>query len=146
MSKLKIILPIVVVLLGGAAYKLVLAKPAPAEKPKVEGTVYVLPRDFLVNLREGQFAKVNVALVLDEHALEPAGGDEAAATPPEGFGTLPQEAIVRDIVTDSLTGRAARTLKSEAGRERLKRRLKQQLIEHTDVPVHDVLLTDVTVQ
>jgi flagellar basal body-associated protein FliL len=144
-SKLKIILPIVVLVLGGGVYKFVLAKPSAEAKPKVDGAVYVLPRDFLVNLREGQFAKVNVALVVDEHAAEALAGAEAG-TPPEGFGPMPQEAVIRDIVTDTLTGRSARTLRSAKGRERLKRRIKQLLVKHTDVPVNDVLLTDVAVQ
>ena len=64
-------LPIIVVvalLLAGGAYKTVLAKPKEAEpKHKVEGTVYVLPKEFLVNLADGRFAKVSVGFVMDPH-------------------------------------------------------------------------------
>jgi flagellar basal body-associated protein FliL len=66
MSKLKILLP-VLLLVGGGAYKFVLAKPKTKEPvPKVHGEVYVLPKDFLVNLSDGRFGKLSVALVFDE--------------------------------------------------------------------------------
>ena len=47
-----------------------------------------------------------MAIVVDHGAAMPAeaGGHGAAAPkPPEGYGPLPQEAAVRDIVTDTLT-------------------------------------------
>ena len=63
-----------------------------------------MPKDFLINLKSGRFAKLNAALVLKHGYLEPSrpprGGHEAAATPPDGYGTLPQEAVVRAIITD----------------------------------------------
>ena len=64
----------------GGAYKFVLAKPAKAEaKPKVDGTVYILGKEFLVNLADGRFAKLTSALVLahDDTSTAAAGGDEA---------------------------------------------------------------------
>ncbi|HEY3019422.1 MAG TPA: flagellar basal body-associated FliL family protein [Solirubrobacteraceae bacterium] len=144
-KKLLIALPVLLIGLGGV-YKLVLAKPAPAPKPKVDGEVYVLPRDFLINLSDGQFVKLNVALVLEHGALAPAGGEEAAAAPPEGFGALPQEAVVRDIVTNSLTGVSGGKLIRRKGREQLKRRILRQILKKTDVKAEDVLFTDVAVQ
>ena len=65
-GKLKFIVPLVLLLVVGGVYKFVLAKPAPTPKPKVEGEVYVLPKDFLVNLTDGKFAKLGVGLVFDE--------------------------------------------------------------------------------
>src|SRR5687768_5546642 len=99
----KKIVPIVVLLavLGGA-YKFVIAKP-PAEakpKPKVHGTVYMLQKEFLVNLHEGRFAKLQVGLVLahDDVSTVPAGGGHGAApAPPEGYGPMAQEGVVRDV-------------------------------------------------
>ena len=74
-SKLKFIVPILLIVLGGV-YKFVLAKPgAPAPKPKVDGQVYVLPKEFLINLDDGRFAKLSVGLVLDHDA-----GDRVGAT------------------------------------------------------------------
>ena len=144
-SKLKFIVPILLIAVGGV-YKFVLAKPsAPAPKPKVDGQVYVLPKEFLINLSGGRFAKLSVGLVLDEsQATAPASKE--AAKPPEGFGTLPQEAVIRDLVTDTLTDGSADSLVSEKGRERLKSRLLVSIKKKTDVKVEEVLFTDVAVQ
>jgi len=146
-SKLKFIVPLVLILLGGA-YKFVLAKPAPAAKPKVDGEVYVLPKDFLVNLSDGKFAKLGVGLVFDEgfKAAAAGGGHEAGAAPPDGYGVLPQEAVVRDIVTDVVTDESASDLTSRQGREDIKAKILKRLKQQTDVKAHEVLLTDVAVQ
>jgi flagellar basal body-associated protein FliL len=145
-SKLKFIIPILLLVLGGA-YKFVLAKPAAAAKPKVAGEVYVLPKDFLVNLSDGKFAKLGVALVFDEgYTAAPAGGAEGGATPPDGYGALPQEAVVRDIITDVVTDKSANDLTSRKGRDEIKALILKRLNSQTDVKVHDVLLTDVAVQ
>jgi flagellar protein FliL len=147
---MKKMLPLVVVLLAvlGGAYKFVLAKPSAAEaKPKVEGTVYVLGKEFLVNLADGRYAKLTVALVLKEGdtSTEAAGG-EGAPTPPEGFGTMAQEAVVRDVITDDLTDAKDDELIDARKREELKAHIAKDLKKHTDVQVEDVLFTDVTVQ
>jgi flagellar basal body-associated protein FliL len=144
-SKLKFIVPILLVVLGGV-YKFVLAKPgAPAPKPKVEGPVYVLPKEFLINLSGGRFAKLSVGLVLDE-SQPTASAAKEAAKPPEGFGTLPQEAVIRDLVTGKLTDDSAESLVSEKGREKLKSQLLLSIKKKTDVKVKEVLFTDVAVQ
>lgn len=147
-GKLKIIVPLALLILLGGAYKFVLAKPAPKEKPKVEGEVYVLPKDFLVNLSDGKFAKIGVGLVFDEGftAAPAAGGHEAAAEPPEGYGALPQEPVVRDIITDVVTDQSSAELTSRRGREEIKDRILKRLKSQTDVKAHEVLLTDVAVQ
>jgi flagellar basal body-associated protein FliL len=145
-GKLKIIVPVVLVLVLGGAYKFVLAKPAAEPKPKVAGEVYVLPKDFLVNLADGKFAKLGVGLVFDEgYTAAPAHGAEAAA-PPDGYGALTQEAVVRDIVTDVVTDDTAHELTSRHGREDIKAQILKRLKAQTDVKVHEVLLTDVAVQ
>lgn len=147
-GKLKFIIPIVLLLVVGGVYKFVLAKPAVLPKHKVEGEVYVLPKDFLVNLTDGKFAKLGVGLVFDEGFLAApvAGGHEAAAAPPTGYGVLTQEAVVRDIVTDVVTDSSARDLTSRKGREDIKTKILKRLKAQTDVKVHEVLLTDVAVQ
>ena len=147
-SKLKIILPLTLLILGGT-YKFVLAKPAPGPPHKIKGEVYVLPKDFLVNLSGGRFAKLGVALVLAEgFSAAPAGGhgEGGGAAPPEGYGTLPQEAVVRSIITDELTDAPATKLTSATGRERLQKLILKRLDTQTDVKVDDVLFTDVAVQ
>jgi flagellar basal body-associated protein FliL len=147
---MKKILPIVLIALlaGAGGYKFVLAKPHKKEvKPKVEGTVYVLGKEFLVNLADGRFAKLTVALVLDpkdESAV--AAGGEHAAKPPEGFGTMSQEAVVRDIITDDLTDAKDQDLVSRKGRDAMKKQILKGIHDHTDVKADDILFTDVTVQ
>jgi flagellar FliL protein len=146
-KKLPIFAVVALVALGGA-YKFVLAKPkAAAAKPKVEGTVYVLGKEFMVNLADGRFAKLTVALVLDpkDHSAA-AGGHEAAAKPPEGFGTMAQEAVVRDLITDAITNAHDNELIDRKGRAKLKKDILESIHKHTDVEADDVLFTDVTVQ
>jgi flagellar FliL protein len=147
-SKLKIVIPVVLLLVLGGVYKFVIAKPAAEAKPKIAGTVYVLPKEFLVNLSEGRFAKLGVGLVLSEHdeSLAVAAKNKEAVKPPEGFGPLPQEAVIRDIVTDVLTDRSAGSLINRAGREKLKKSIIETIDKRTDVHVTDVLFTDVAVQ
>jgi flagellar FliL protein len=146
MSKLKIVLPVLLLVLGGV-YKFVLAKPAPAPKPKISGEVYIMPKDFLINLKGGRFAKIDVALVLKEgYVAAPAAGGEAAATPPTGYGVMPQEAVVRSIITDALTDSSAAKLQKEKTRRRLQEEILKRIGAQTDVKVDDVLFTDVAIQ
>jgi flagellar protein FliL len=148
MKKKLMILPVVLLVVLGGAYKFVLAKPAAEAKPKVSGNVYILGKEFLVNLQGGRFAKLTVALVIDpaDAAATAAAGGEAAATPPDGFGTMSQEAVVRDVITNDLTGAKDTDLINRKGRLKMKAQILKDLDSHTDVKVKDVLFTDVTVQ
>jgi flagellar basal body-associated protein FliL len=146
MSKLKIILPLLLVL--GGVYKFVLAKPAPVHKPKIAGEVYILQKDFLINLKGGRFAKLNAALDLKEgYTPAPAaGGHEAAAAPPTGYGVMPQEAVIRSIITDKLTDTPADRLQREKSRLRIQKSILKTINQTTDVQAEDVLFTDVAIQ
>jgi flagellar FliL protein len=146
-KKLMIVLPVLIVALGGA-YKFVLAKPKAAEaKPKVDGAVYILQKEFLVNLHDSRFAKLTVALVLahDDTSTAAAGGHEATS-PPEGYGPMSQEAVVRAVITDDLTDVKAQDVIDRGGRERLQEKILKDLKKKTDVKVEEVLFPDVTVQ
>ena len=147
MSKIKILLPVLLIAFGGV-YKFVLAKPAPAHKPKIAGEVYILPKNFLINLKGGHFAKIDVALVLKEgYAAAPAaGGHEAAAAPPEGYGVMPQEAVLRSIITDTLTDTTSERLQREASRRKLQEEILKRITKETDVEADEVLFTDVAIQ
>ena len=149
MKNIKVIIPVLLIVLGGV-YKFVLAPKPVVPKPKIEGSVYVMPKDFLINLAGGKFAKLNAALVLKEGYLEEAvaaaGGGHEAAAPPDGYGTLPQEAAVRSIITDSLTGINANRLIKEKSRVRLQESVLKRLHKETDVEAEDVLFTDLAVQ
>ncbi|MGB2710467.1 MAG: flagellar basal body-associated FliL family protein [Conexibacter sp.] len=148
MKSKKVLIPLLVIVVAGIAAKFVLAKPAPEGKHKIDGTVYVLPKEFLLNLGDGRYAKLSVALVLDhsQPTAAAAGGHGAAPEPPEGFGTLEQEAAVRDIVTDVVTGQSGDELVSARGRRHVKEEILAGIRAHTDVKVHEVLLPDVAVQ
>ena len=144
MKKLKIIIPLVVLVAAGVTYKMVLA-PKPPE-PKVHGEVYVLPKEFVLNLKDGRFVKLGVGLVVEhgDPSIVAAGGH--AATPPDGYGPAAQEAIVRDIVTDHLTNAPADELIDRKGRHHIKEEIVKDLRKQTDVKVEHVLFTDVAVQ
>src|SRR5689334_1265997 len=145
-KKLMIILPVLLLVLGGA-YKMKFAKAGEAEaKPKVDGTVYILQKEFLVNLHDGRFAKLTAALVLahDDTSTAAAGG-EGAPTPPEGYGAMSQEAVVRAIITDDLTNASDAQLIEAHKREELQKEILKDLKRRTDVKVEDVMFPDVTV-
>ena len=146
MNKKKLIIILIAALVGaGGAYKTVLAKPKEkAPEPKVHGQVYVMPKEFLVNLAGDRYAKLQVALVV-EHLPVAAGGHDTP-TPPDGYGAEPQEAVIRDIITNELTDATDRELIDHEGRERIKKRILQSIKKHTDVHVEEVLFPDVTVQ
>ncbi len=150
MTKKKLVIALAVALLAAiGGYKFGFAKEAEPKKTKIHGDVYVLGKDFLVNLADGHYAKLGIAIVVDHGAAAPAesGGHGAAAPkPPEGYGPLPQEAAIRDIVTDTLTDVDEGELTDRDGREELKTRILKRVKQGTDVPIHEVLFTDVSVQ
>jgi flagellar basal body-associated protein FliL len=147
-GKLKFVLPLVLLIVGvGGGYKFALAKPAKAPKPKVEGTVYVLGREFLVNLSDGRYAKFTAALVLDpKDESAAATAAEGGAKPPEGFGAMPQEAVVRAVINDDVSDVSARDVDSEAGRAQVRKQILVDLKKKTDVKADDIVFTDFVVQ
>lgn len=143
MPKNKLIAIVVVAVIGAlGAYKFMLAPPPTAgAEPKVKGAVYVLPKEFLVNLSDGRYAKFSVAMVLD-HLPEP----DAHAEPAEGYGAMAEEAVVRDLVTDVIGASTGEELSDAEGREKVKKAIKRRMKQKTDLHVEDVLLPDITVQ
>jgi flagellar basal body-associated protein FliL len=135
-KKILILVP-VLLLVVGAAYKMVLApKPVPPKK-KIEGAVVPLQKEFLLNLDGGRYAKVSVALVMPTAPPAAEGSD-----PPP----LAQEAAVRAVVTDRLTGLAAASLIARGKRHELQDEIKKAIDKTTDEEVDEVLFTDITVQ
>ena len=139
-GKLKFILPVILLLAGGGgAYFFVLApKPAKAAPPKVEGTLFPLSPEFVVNLNGSHYGKVSIALLLSAGA--PAASADGAAA------TLPEDAAVRAIVTNDLTGRASTDLIDRPKRNAIEKKILTDLQKKTDVKVTEVLFTDVVVQ
>jgi flagellar FliL protein len=149
MNKKLIAIPVIALVALGGAYKTVLAKPKEkAPEPKVHGTVYVLGKEFLVNLKDGRFAKLSAALVLshDDTSTAPAGGHAAAAKPAEGYGAMAQEGVVRAIITDGLTNASDRQLIDAGRRHELQEQILKQILKKSDVKAEEVLFPDVTVQ
>jgi flagellar basal body-associated protein FliL len=142
-GKLKIILPLALLIVLGGLYKVVLAKPSDVHS-KVHGQVYVLPKEFLLNLQGNHFVKLNVGLVMADGQVP--SGSSGGATPPDGFGPLPQEAVVRDVITDVVTDASSKDLVRRKGRTALKAKVLKRLRARTDVKVNNVLFTDVAVQ
>jgi flagellar basal body-associated protein FliL len=140
-KKLKFVIPIVLLLVGGV-YKTVLAKPPKAPKPKIAGTVYVMPKEFLLNMADGRYAKLDVSLVLDKSEVLPA----AEGSTNENYGALEQEPAVRDVITNIVTDAPSNDLIARTGRERLKKLILKGIRQNTDVKVDEVLFTDVAVQ
>jgi flagellar basal body-associated protein FliL len=141
-KKLKFIVPIVLLLVGGV-YKTVLAKPAKLPKPKIEGTVYVMPKEFLLNMADGRYAKLDVSLVLDKAEVLPTAEGGTAS---ENYGPLEQEPAVRDVITDVVTDEPSKDLIDRSGRELLKKKIIKEIRTKTDVKVDEILFTDVAVQ
>lgn len=140
--KTLIIIAIGVLVVAGLAYKMVLA-PKSESKEKVEGTVYVMPKEFLLNLAGGRYAKMTVALVLAPGQSTTGSSD---ATPPEGFGTLEQEPLVRQVVTDTLTGIPASDLTSRKDRHHFQEEIRKEVDKTTDVKTKAIVFSDLVVQ
>lgn len=141
-----IVIPVVLVLLIGAGYSF--AKPKPAEKLKIKGTIYQLPASFLLNLQGSHYAKINVALL-----LPPGQSDGASATGgatggggENEQGTLPEEAVVRSIITNVVTGQSSSLLVEERGRNQIRQEILHDIEKQTDVKVESVLFPDLTIQ
>jgi flagellar FliL protein len=136
-TKVLIALPLVLLLGGFGGYTMFLKpKPVPPKK-KIEGAVVPMQKEFLVNLAGGRYAKISVALVM-HHAASAAHG--------AGDAGLPQEAAIRAVVTDELTGLDASELIERQRRHDLLETIEKAIHKHTDEEVEHVLLTDITVQ
>ncbi|HEV3322016.1 MAG TPA: flagellar basal body-associated FliL family protein [Solirubrobacteraceae bacterium] len=143
MSKKKLLIPLVLLLVLGVGYTM--SKPKKTVKQKIPGTIYLMPQPFLLNLAEGHYAKLAVALELAPGQSDGASAAGASSSG-EGAGTLPEEPAVREIVTDTITGENGGTLTSSQGRSAIKHRILAGIDHQTDVKVEAVLFPELTVQ
>jgi flagellar basal body-associated protein FliL len=141
LGKKKILIPIIVLLLGGGVgYKMFLApKPKPVVK-KVDGELVQLADPFTVNLAGGHYGRLSVSLLVKPGTLPAAAAGETTAP------TLPQNDLVRSIITDALTGIDQEKLINRVQRHDLLAQLVKDLKKSTDEPVQQVLITDLAVQ
>ncbi|HLH15442.1 MAG TPA: hypothetical protein VKV16_11675, partial [Solirubrobacteraceae bacterium] len=96
LKKKKLMLAVTLpILILGVGYTM--TKPKPVNKDKIKGTIYVLPAPFLLNLSDGRFAKLTVALELAPGQSDGASADATASSGENAVGTLPEEPLVREI-------------------------------------------------
>jgi flagellar FliL protein len=136
-KKLLIIGPVVLLLVVGVAYKKVLAPKPAVVKQKIEGHLLALDPEFVINLAAGRYAKITVAVLLKEAPVPPPVGEAPG---------LMQNAAVRAIITDDLTGVSAQSLTSKAGRKRILIEIKDHIRTTTDEHILGVYFTDIAVQ
>ncbi len=145
MKKKLIIVLVLVLAVGGFAAKTILLKPKPV-KLKVNGEVYVLPHQFTLNLADGRYATLTAALILAPGQSDGATAAGATADASAEVGTLPEEAVIRDIITNVVTGASAQQLISPTGREKVKAEILADIKSGTDDKIADVLFPDLAVQ
>jgi flagellar basal body-associated protein FliL len=138
-SKKKLLaIPILLLLVAGVGYKMFLAPKPEPPKLKIEGAVVPLEKEFVVNLDEGHYGKVSVALVVEHQA---SGGHGAAEEI-----VLPQEPVIRAIITDHLTGLTTEHLTDRTKRGTVIHDILESIEKGTDEHVTEVLFTDLAVQ
>jgi flagellar basal body-associated protein FliL len=142
-KKILIILPIL--LLGGGYVAKGKLMPPKVVKPKIAGTIYILPHQFTLNLKDGHYATLTVALEL---APGQSDGASATAAPAAGavVGTLPEEAVIRALITNEITNQTSNALIDQSGRTALQKQILSDIKTETDVKVDQVFFTDVAVQ
>jgi hypothetical protein len=131
LKKISLTLTVLVVAVLGVSDQLSTADPS-----KVDGPIYVVPGDFLIDLDSGHLTYAGVALI-----LSPGG-----TTPPTGPAGDRQAARVRRVITDVLKGQPARRLTRPASLVRLKRRIRRELTARTGLRVRKVVFTDLAVK
>jgi len=143
--KKKMLIPIIVVVVavvGFAGYSF--AMPKKHTKVKVNGTIYVLPKQFTLNMKGGQYATLTVGLLLAPG--QSVGVTSATNPPPTGFGSLTEEAVIRAIITNDVTDQPESALVTQSGREALEKKILSDIHSQTDTEVTNIYFTDVAVQ
>jgi flagellar FliL protein len=142
MNRKKILIVLLVVILGGGAFAYKTMKKPKIVHMRIAGITYVLPTPFLLNLSDGQYAKLTVALELapgqSDGASAASAGTSSATT--SDIGTLPEEAEVRAIVTTSTA------LLDSSSRASIETHILTLIGQQTDDKVTKVIFTDLTVQ
>jgi flagellar basal body-associated protein FliL len=142
-KKILILLPILI--LGGGYVAKGKLMPTKVPKQKIAGEIYILPHQFMCNLQDGHYATFTVAL-----ELAPGQSDGASATATVSstsvVGTLPEEAVIRAIITNLVTNQTSNTLVSDSGRNGIEAQILSDIKTQTDVKVDQVFFTDVAVQ
>ncbi|HET9124706.1 MAG TPA: flagellar basal body-associated FliL family protein [Solirubrobacteraceae bacterium] len=147
MKSKKVLIPLVLLLVVAAVgAKMFLLPKKSQAKQIVNGTIYVLPKQFELNLSDGKYATMTVALLLAPGQSTGATAANADMTTPAGNGTLTQEPIIRAIVTSDVTNDSSRTLLTASGRAALQKEILHGIKTQTDVKVTKIYFTDLAIQ
>jgi flagellar FliL protein len=141
----KVMLALALPVLLFAGYTMTKPKPK-TPKQKITGTIYSMPGSFLLNLSGGRYAKLNVALELAPGQSDGAAAGASSSGSESTVGTLPEEAVVREIVTNTVTNMNGEALISDQGRASLKHQILLAITKQTDLKVEAVLIPELTVQ
>jgi flagellar FliL protein len=145
LKKKKLMLAVALpILILGVGYKM--TQPKPVNKMKIKGTIYSMPAPFLLNLTDGRFAKLTIALELAPGQSDGATAASSSSSGENAAGTLPEEPLVREIVTNAVTNQNGEALVSQQGRSAIKHQILAAINKQTDVKVEAVLIPDLTVQ
>jgi flagellar basal body-associated protein FliL len=140
----KILIAAIVPIVLFAGYTMTKAKPVVTQK--IKGTIYVMPQPFLLNLSDGRYAKLSVALQLAPGQSDGAVAGASSSGSETTAGTLPEEPVVREIVTNAVTGQSGEVLIGVQGRNAIKHQILHTIQKQTDVKVEAVLFPEFTVQ
>ena len=143
--KKKLLMILVPLLLGGGYVAKAKLMPKKVVKMKIDGEVYIMPKQFTLNLQDGRYATLTAALVLAPTQSDGAT-PESTTSSDATVGSLPEEAVIRSIITNTVTNQNSRSLVDLAGRAALQQQILKDIRTQTDVKVTDVLFTDVAVQ
>ena len=138
-KKLIIALSLLVILSAGGAYETVLKPKPKVVIPKVNGTLVSLGDPFTLNLAGGHYGRLSVSVLVTK----------APVPTPTSSGTslvLPENDVVRAIVTNDLTGLDSSRLIDRPSREALAAEILRDLKKSTDESVTQVLFTDLAVE
>src|SRR5690349_21551674 len=138
-KKIMIILP-VLLLGGGYVAKAKLMAPK-VVKPKLAGEIYILPKQFMCNLQDGHYATLTVALELAAGQSDGATAEAGAPATGATVGTLPEEAVIRAIITNAITNDTSNALVTGTGRTGLQAQILSEIKSQTDVKVDHVFFT-----
>jgi len=139
-KKLLIVVGVVVLVGLAGAYETVLKAAPVTVTPKISGTLVPLTDPFTVNLAGGHYGRIAVSLLVTKAPAPTTDSTGASVI------VLPENDAVRAIITNDLTGIKSTRLVDRAPREQLLVKILKDLKKSTDVPVTQVMFTDLAVQ
>jgi len=140
----KVMLALALPVLLFAGYTLTKAKPV--VKTRIKGSIYQMPQAFLLNLSDGRYVKLSVALELAPGQTDGAAAGGGSSSGSESAGTLPEEPLVRELVTNAVTNQSGEALTELPSRNALKHKILISIQRQTDIKVEAVLFPELTVQ